>query len=106
MQDKDYIVAASTFCFLWVFAMSLCLRRAAVGRTSICLEMVWLGTVIDLERRQGQTDANEMSGVWCTHACKPGHREAEQLAGVVFVSDTADFLADLGHLVMLALLFV
>jgi len=68
--------------------------------------MVWLGTVIDEERRQGQADASEINGVWCTHACKSGHPEAEQLARVVFASDTADFLADLGRLVMLALLFV
>ena len=86
--------------------MSLCLHRAAVGRTSICLEMVCLGTVTDEERRQGQTDANKINGVWRTHACKLGHPEAVQLARVVFVSNTADFLADMGRLVMLALLFV
>lgn len=69
-----------------------------MGRTSICLEMVWLGTVIDEERRHGQIDANEISGVWCTQACKFGHAEAERLARVVSVSDTADFLADFGPL--------
>ncbi|CAN8204536.1 unnamed protein product [Coccothraustes coccothraustes] len=34
-----------------------------VGKTSVCLEMVWLWTGIDEERKQGQTDANEINGV-------------------------------------------
>lgn len=68
---------ARTFCFLWVFAVSLCLHRAVAGRTDICLEIVWLGRVIDEERRQGQTDTNEVNGVWCTHACKFGYPKAE-----------------------------
>lgn len=81
--------------------MSLCLHTAVVGRTSICLEMLWLWTGIDGERRQGQTDANEINGVGAHK-----HPEAERLARVIFVSHTADFLADLRHLVMMVLLFV
>ncbi|XP_017679536.1 PREDICTED: 5'-nucleotidase [Lepidothrix coronata] len=38
-------------------------ERAAVGIINIYLEMVWLWTVIDEERRQGQTDINEINGV-------------------------------------------
>lgn len=77
------------------------LHTAVVGRTSICLEMLWLWTGIDEERKQGQTDANEINGV---DAHK--HPEAERLARVIFVSHTADFLADLRYLVMMVLLFV
>lgn len=72
-----------------------------MGKTSICLEMVWLWTGIDEERKQGQTDANEINGVGAHR-----HPEAEQLARVIFVSHTADFPADLRHLVMMVLLFV
>lgn len=43
--------------------LSLCLHTAVVGRTSICLEIVWLWTGIDKERKQGQTDVNEIIGV-------------------------------------------
>lgn len=81
--------------------MSLCLHTAVVGRTSICLEMVWPWTGIDEERKQGQTDASEINGVGAHK-----YPEAERLARVIFVSHTADFLADLRHFVLMVLLFV
>lgn len=43
--------------------LCLCLHTAVLGRTSICLEMVWLWTRIDEERKQGQADANEINSV-------------------------------------------
>lgn len=62
VQVEDSIVYASTFCFLGGFAASP--YRAAVGRTSTCLEMAWLATAIDEEGRQDQTDASEIN---CAH---------------------------------------
>lgn len=54
-----------------------------------------------MRRGNSQTDANEINGVGAHK-----YPEAEQLARVIFVSHTADFLAALRHLVMMVLLFV